>query len=72
MGDHEGILKKEYDDISMKTELVSTPFGSNFEHSDLMKKLFQILYWVLLRFENKKLPMQFMPTAQVFVPVIKI
>ena len=30
MGDHEGTLKVEYDDISMKTKLVLTPFVSTF------------------------------------------
>ena len=30
MGDHEGILKVEYDDISMKTKLHLTRFASTF------------------------------------------
>ena len=30
MGDHEGTLKTEYDDISMKTKLTLTPFGGTF------------------------------------------
>ena len=31
MGDHEGTLQSEYDHFNMKTELVLTGFGSNFE-----------------------------------------
>ena len=30
MRDHEGTLKIEYDDLSMKTELVLTRFGGTF------------------------------------------
>ena len=30
MGDHEGTIQIEYDDISMKTKLILTPFGSTF------------------------------------------
>ena len=30
MVDHEGNLKIEYDDISMKTKLISTCFGGTF------------------------------------------
>ena len=30
MGDHEATLQIEYDDISMKTKVILTPFGSTF------------------------------------------
>ena len=30
MGDHEGALHVEYDDISMKTKLILTCFGGTF------------------------------------------
>ena len=30
MGDHEGTLQIEYDDISMKTNLILTRFGGTF------------------------------------------
>ena len=40
MGDHEGNLQIKYDDISMKTRLVSTSFGSTFGTLRLDEKSF--------------------------------
>ena len=39
MGDHEGTLKIENNDISMKTKLILTRFGGSFGTLSLLKKL---------------------------------
>ena len=42
MGDHEGILKIEYDDITMKTKLTLLRFGGSFGALRLDEKSFFI------------------------------
>ena len=45
MGDHEGTIQFEYDDISMKTKLVLTQFYGEFTRSGFDEKsFFQIFY----------------------------
>ena len=40
MGNHEGTLKSEYDDIRMKTKVILTPFGENFGTLRFDERLF--------------------------------
>ena len=45
MGDHEGSLQIEYDDLSMKPKLIWTHFGSTFGTLRFAEKsLFLIIY----------------------------
>ena len=44
MGDHEGSLKTEFDDIGMKTKFISTGFGGTFGTLRLDEKFSLILY----------------------------
>ena len=46
LGDHEGTLKNEYDDLNKKTKLNLTRFGSTFGTWRFDEKLFFIPYWV--------------------------
>ena len=49
LGDHEGTLKNQYDDISMKTKLVLIRFGLTFGTLRFDAKSFLIHHWVLHR-----------------------
>ena len=50
MVDHEGTLQIEYDDISMKTELISTRFAGNFGKLGFDKNCFLLKKKTLLGF----------------------
>ena len=43
MGDHEGTLQFEYDDISKKTKHILTRFGSTFRNLKFDEKFFLYL-----------------------------
>ena len=55
LGDHEGTLKKEYDDVSMKTKLFETRFGSFFRTLRFDEKSFYyfIMFYTILGFTPK-------------------
>ena len=46
LGDHEGTLQIEYDDLNKKTKLILTRFGSTFGTLTFDEKSFFITYWV--------------------------
>ena len=70
MREHEGTLEIEYDDISMKTKLILTRFGSFFGTLRFDEKSL-ILYWVLHHIGIINLQVLFMLILQVFILVIK-
>ena len=47
LGDYEGTLKNEYNDVIMKTKFFKTRFGSIFGTLRFDKKIVSILYYVL-------------------------
>ena len=54
MGDHEGTLKIEYDDISMKTKLILTRFGGTFGTLRFDQKSFNITLLVFTPYWDYK------------------
>ena len=71
MGDHEGTLQIEYDDISMKTKLILTRFGGTFGTLRFDERYFLILYWILHHIGIVNLPMLFMLITQLYTLVMK-
>ena len=71
LGDHEGTLQTEYDDLNKKTKLILTRFGSTFGTLRFDQKPFLILFWVSHHIGIKNLQMLFMPILLVFTLVIK-
>ena len=47
MGDHQGTLQNEHDDIGMKTKLILTRFGGSFGTLRFDERSFFKLFWVL-------------------------
>ena len=60
MGDHEGTLNDEHDDISLKTKLVLTPFGGTFGTLKFNENRFLEVCWSLHHIRITNLLMQFM------------
>ena len=72
MGDQEGTLQIENNDISMKTKFVSTRLGSTFGTLRFDEKCFFLKhFWVLHHIGITNQPMQFMLIGQMFVLVNK-
>ena len=73
MGDPEETLQIEYDDVTMKTKLVMTRFGSTFGTLRFDGKIFFFLnHWVVLHhFLIIHLQMPFMMIPRVYILVIK-
>ena len=72
LGNHEGSLKIEYDDLNKKVKLILTRFGSTFETLRFDEKSFFILFWVSIRIGIINLQTLFMLMFQVSVLVIKL
>ena len=72
MGHHEGTLNNEYDDISLKTKLVLTPFGGTFGMLKFNEKSF---FKSLLGFtpyqEDYKITNAIYAESQSYILVIK-
>ena len=72
MGDHEGTLQLDDDDITMKTKLILTLFGGNVGKYDLLKDLFLKRYWGLHFIGIISLLMQFMLILQRSILLMKV
>ena len=75
IGDHEGTLKIENDDIVLKTKLNETRFDGTFGALRFFGKTFfntLLVFWVLHHIGVINLLMQFMLIVQVFILVKKI
>ena len=66
MGDHEGTLQIESDDVSMKTKLLLTHFGGTSGTRRINEKPLKILYQVSRHIGIKNLLMPFMLIGQVY------
>ena len=71
MGDHEGTIQLEYDDVSMKTKLILIGFRRAFGTLKFDEMSFFILFWVISRFGIINLLMQFMLLVKVYIFVIR-
>ena len=66
LGDHEGTLQIEYDDLNKKTKLFLTRFGSTFGTLRFDEKSFLKFYWVSHHIGIINLQMLFMLILQVY------
>ena len=71
MGDHEGTLQIGYDNISLKTKLISTRFSGTFGTLRFDQRSFWKVFWVLHRFRTIILQMHFMLIVRVYTLVGK-
>ena len=72
LGDHEGTLRLEYNDLNKKTKPILTRFGNTFGTLRFDEKSFFIPHWVLHPIGIIHLLMHLMLIAQVSILVIKL